>query len=449
MSCRNKKISVIGLGLSGLAAADYLLNLGARVTGVDRKPPEELGPELQPLLDKGLSLSGGGRRDEAFTRAELIVVSPGVPLTLSPLKKARALGTPIIGELELAATSISAPILALTGSNGKTTATSLCGDILKRAGRRVFVGGNIGNPLINLARSGEEVEAAVVEASSFQLETVKRFKAEAAAILNISPDHLDRYTDMAEYFRAKSNIFNNQTAENWAVLNEDDLLLQLKSTAAERIGFSRLSRLAHGLYLDNGFLKMALKGQVVAEKPWSEFRLWGAHNQENVMAAVALTVKAGLEPQKALDLAAEFRGLPHRIEFVGEYDGVKYYDDSKGTNVGAVIRALDNFSTPVVLIAGGRDKYLDFRPLYEPVKKRVKALILIGEAKGVMSRILSSATRTVAAESMAEAVSLARREARPGEAVLLSPACASFDMFKDYKDRGEAFAREARLQAGG
>jgi UDP-N-acetylmuramoylalanine--D-glutamate ligase len=360
---------------------------------------------------------------------------------------AAARKVPVTGEMELASSMTRVPLVAITGSNGKTTTTGLLGHICRKNKIQAFVGGNIGDPLSRFILGGQRAQAAIVEVSSYQMETASVFHARAAAILNVCPDHLDRYEDMAEYFRAKTRILINQTPRDLAVLNEDDPLLFHKNTVAARFGFSRRKRQRNGAWIHRGDILVAEAGRETARRSWADFKLEGVHNQENVMAAVGLASKLGISAQKALDAAVDFVPRKHRLELVGEYGQVKYYDDSKGTNIGAVTMALASFKSPVVLIVGGQAKGQDFRLLYKPVHDKVKQLVLIGEDRDKIGTALAGAAPISVADSMAEAVQQARAAATKGSVVLLSPACASFDMFKDYKHRGETFAKEVRRQA--
>ncbi|MEW5724733.1 MAG: UDP-N-acetylmuramoyl-L-alanine--D-glutamate ligase [Thermodesulfobacteriota bacterium] len=443
-----RKVLVVGLGRTGAAAARFLLDRGARVTGTDSRPVGELAETAETLSGLGVSLELGGHRSQTFTAADLIVLSPGVPPTIEPLVEARKKGVPVTGEIELASRYVTVPLAAVTGTNGKTTVTSLLGEILRAAGREVFVGGNIGNPLIEWVRTGGRAEAVVLEVSSFQLETAETLRPHVGVLMNVTPDHMDRYPSFADYLAAKAALLSRQGPEDFAVLNHDDELTRTVRTQARRLYFSRRSVPTDGAFLRDGRILVFRQGREAAGRSWSDFKLAGAHNQENVMAAVLGAAALGVDPDQALAAAAGFAGLPHRVELVGEFGGVRWYDDSKGTNVGAVIKSLEGFDAPVILIAGGRDKEGDFAPLAPLVRSKVKLVLLLGEARETIRRVLSGETETRLAADMAEAVSAARAAAEPGDVVLLSPACASFDMFRDYAHRGEVFARLARESAG-
>lgn len=439
------KCLVVGAGVSGQWAAELLLERGAEVTICDQKSADELAEVMDRFKGRPVKWALGDKAADGFKNTEMVVLSPGIPGSFPGLAKA-AKSVPITGEMELAASMTEVPIVAITGSNGKTTTTGLLGHICDKNQQSVFVGGNIGSPLSQFVVEGQKARAAVLEVSSYQLETVSVFHAAAAAILNITPDHLNRYPDMAEYFRAKTNIFANQTPEDLAVINEDDLLLAHKSTVARRFGFSRKKRQEFGAWINKNEILVAEAGREIAGRAWSDFKLEGLHNQENVMAAVGLALRLGIHPQKALDAAVSFTPQKHRLELVGEFNNVKYYDDSKGTNLGAVSMALASFKSPVVLIAGGQGKGQDFRLLYNSVRDKVKQLVLIGEDRDKIGSALAGAAPISIADDMAEAVRQARAAAPKGAVILLSPACASQDMFRDYKHRGEVFATEVRRQ---
>ncbi len=440
------KCLVVGAGISGQWAAELLLANRAEVSSCYQKPECVLKEAMDRFKGRPVRWAVGPKADEGFKNTELVVLSPGIPWTFPGLAKA-AKKVPVTGEMELAASMVKVPVVAITGSNGKTTTTGLVGHICRKNKMPVFVGGNFGDPLSRFVLEGQKAKAVVLEVSSYQLETVSIFHASAVAILNVSPDHLDRYPDMAEYFRAKTNIFINQTADDLAVINEDDVLLHHKSTVARRFSFSRRKKQRFGAWVQKDEIMVAENGRTVASRPWADFRMEGLHNQENLMAAVGLVMSLGIEPQNALDAAVSFLPQKHRLELIAEFEDVRYYDDSKGTNVGAVAMALASFKSPVVLIAGGQGKGQDFTRLYKPVRDKVKHLILLGEDRDKMGTALAGAAPISTAEDMADAVRQAKSAAPRGSIVLLSPACASFDMFKDYKHRGEVFAREVRRQS--
>lgn len=448
LNLSGKKIVVVGLGRTGQALVDFLLGQGARVIGTDVQTSDQLGEPVQRLTQAGAFLELGGHRVETFITADLIILSPGVPPTFEALIKAKARGVPITGEIELAASFIQAPMVAVTGTNGKTTTTSLIGAIFAAAGLKTFVGGNIGSPLIGLVHSDQPVDMVVIEVSSFQLETTDSFRPNVAVLLNITPDHLDRYTTYEEYRQAKINIFARQTEADWAILNADDFLINDLTLRPRTLWFSREKVQDNGAVVQEEDIVVRREGQVVGKLPLAQLTLEGAHNQENVMAALLAAMAMGVDLEVAARAVSTFKGLSHRVEAVGEFGGVRYYDDSKGTNVGAVIKSLEGFQAPIILIAGGRDKAGDFQALKPLVREKVKLLILLGEAKNIIAEVLSGETETVLVQDMAEAVRLAKSRAVPGDVVLLSPACASFDMFTDYGHRGRVFTEAVREIAG-
>lgn len=442
MELKQKRVMVIGLGVSGRAAARFLAVRGARLIMTDRR--ESLADELatSQLPDGVVHL---GPEDPAWLAGvELVVTSPGVALSSPLVAAARAAAIPLIGELELGARFVTAPIVAVTGTNGKSTVTMLAGAICRAAGRATFVGGNLGTPLIEAVALKPDV--AVVEVSSYQLETITRFKPAVAVHLNLTDDHLDRYRDRAEYGRAKARIFENQDVRDWAILNRDNAeVWALAGRVRARVlsfGLERpprmpaLWRVADGIAFDDG----ARCGTIAL----GNFRLPGAHNLLNLMAAAGAALALGLEPAAIERALAGFSGLPHRLEPIGQKAGVAYIDDSKGTNVGAVVEALAAVPPPVVLIAGGMDKLGAYEPLRAPLAAKVKLLILIGAARARMSAALAGATPIECVETLREAVALAARRTVAGDTVLLSPACSSFDQFKDYAERGRIFQELVR-----
>ncbi len=472
MEIQGKKITVVGLGRSGIGAANLLSELGAEVTVTDRKPEEEL-TDSREKLKHSIRLSLGSHPEDLFVEADMIVISPGVPLSVLPLSKAKEKGIPIIGELELAyqiasnqtlrfdsgrsAVSSRIPFLAVTGTNGKSTTTTLLNVMLRRGGFKTILGGNIGNALsgeiLKIVRSQKtSIDYIVTEVSSFQLETIKDFRPKGAVILNITPDHLDRYHSLEEYAEAKTRIFDNQREGDFLLLNADapDSVkaarekLKGKGDEPSIFYFSR-KREVEGIYL---------KGRIIysniPDLPFTphlplihadEIKIKGVHNLENAMAASAMALLAGSSLESIKDSLREFPGLEHRLEFVREKDGVRYVNDSKGTNVGAVVKSLESFNEPIILIAGGRDKAGDFSPLRSLVKERVKTLVLIGEAREKIKKSLGDLTETAMAKDLGEAVLISRSIAVKGDVVLLSPACASFDMFMDFEDRGRQFKK--------
>ncbi len=352
---------------------------------------------------------------------------------------------PVWGELELAAPFIQRPLMAVSGTNGKTTTTTLVGELLRASGQKPLVGGNIGTPLISLLSRQEEADHLVVEVSSFQLDTAPHFHPQTAALLNITPDHLDRYPDFQAYMASKAGLFRCQQNGDLKVLNLDDPAVKALGQGGGRVYyFSTAQPLAEGAWMENGAVKIRLSGGWEGVFPLSQIRLKERHNLENIMAALLLALNAGAEPAACREVLAQFRGLPHRLEWVAQIQGVDFYDDSKGTNVGAVACSLTHFAQPVILIAGGRDKDSDFTPLSPLIKERVKALVLLGETRDQLARAWHGLAPAYQVRDLKEAVNQAFKLAQPGEVVLLSPACASFDMFRDYAHRGETFQRWVR-----
>ncbi|HTG80530.1 MAG TPA: UDP-N-acetylmuramoyl-L-alanine--D-glutamate ligase [Geobacteraceae bacterium] len=450
MELNNKKILVVGLARTGVAVARFLAEQGAQVTVTDMKSAVELAPWMAKLEDLFINYQLGQHDKHTFLMADLIVVSPGVPMDIKPLQLARAQKRTVISEIELAAAFITTPIAAITGTNGKTTTTTLTGEIFRACGFPTFVGGNIGNPLIDLVESGEQVERVVVELSSFQLEGIVRFRPQVAVLLNITEDHLDRYATFQEYIDAKVRIFENQTSDDFAVLNMDDPLVAgyADSLAARVVPMSRERELTEGIFYRDGIITFRWEG---TEERFSTagFKLRGVHNLDNVMAALATTLLLGCDAPRALAAVEAFPGLPHRMELVATVGEVPWYNDSKGTNVGSVVKSLESFAGQVTLIAGGKDKGGDYAPLAELVRERVSHLILIGEAKERIRAALGHLTDTRSAATLEEAVALAHQLTVPGGVVLFSPACSSFDMFKSYEDRGEQFAALVRKLGDG
>ncbi len=463
MDLAGRRVLVVGLGKSGQAAARFLARRGAAVTGNDARTalPDEVAASLRAA---GVSLDLGGHDAARFAAADLIVLSPGVP-KVPALEAADRAGVPVVSEVELASRFLRGPIAAITGTNGKSTTTELLGAMCRAAGWRVFVGGNLGTPLVEAAeaeaRDGGPLEAVVAEVSSFQLERTSTFRPRVASIINVTEDHLDRYRSMDEYVAAKARIFARMGSGDHLVLNADDprvasLGREVRPgtrvtwiSLAGRPGEARPEPGSATLVgrEGRGALLFAPREGEVERYPLARITLAGRHNLENMLVAVAMGRRLGV-PAEAIQRALEsFGSLAHRIEKIGEVSGVGFYDDSKGTNVGAVVRALESFATPVVLIAGGKDKGGDYAPLAPLVKSRVRRLVLIGEAVPKLEAALGGLTDTVRASSLPAAVDAAFAGARPGDSVLFSPACSSFDMFRDYLHRSEVFAEAVRALA--
>jgi UDP-N-acetylmuramoylalanine--D-glutamate ligase len=446
MELRGKRVMVIGLGISGRAAARLLAERGAQLVMTDRNA--DLAREDLPVGVVHL-----GAEDPAWLDGpapiDLVVASPGVPQTSTLMSTARARRIPIIGELELGSRLVSAPMVAITGTNGKSTVTVLLGEICKAAGMKTFVGGNLGTPLADAA--GATYDVAVIEVSSYQLELIETFKPRVAIHLNLTDDHLDRYRDLGEYGRAKARVFENQDGSDWAILNRDDAhVWKLAHEVRARVfsfGFDRpasaATDISRAIWCDDDALAFD-DGTRSGRIALSGFALPGRHNLLNAMAAAAAALALGVVPQTIERELIGFSGLPHRTEFVRDVNGIRYIDDSKGTNVGAVVEALAATGGPVILIAGGVDKGGDYGPLRAPLSEKVRLLILIGAARDKMRTALEGAAAIETAPALAEAVRIAAARARRGDTVMLSPACSSFDQFKDYAERGRVFQELVR-----
>ncbi len=442
MELKDKKITVMGLAKTGVASARFLAQQGAQVTATDLRNETVLAEVIKELADLGIRFVLGHHDEADFTNSDLIVVSPGVPQEHPLLTLATAAGVPVISEIELASRFITAPLVAITGTNGKTTTTTLVGELFRASGFTTYVGGNIGDPLVELPESKVQVERVVAEISSFQLEWIEQFRPRVAALLNVTEDHLDRYATYQDYINAKLRIFENQTTDEYAVVNRDDELVWEASKAlkARLFPFSRKTELAEGIFQRNTELVYRHEGKELIF-PTADFKLQGVHNLENSMAALACGLLLGCSQKPSLALLNSFESLHHRMEFVREVRGVRYYEDSKATNVGSVAKALESFQN-ITLIAGGKDKGGSYAPLAELVRERVRHLILIGEAADRMKESLGSLTDTKRAASLEDAVQISARLTEPGGVVLLSPACSSFDMFKDYEERAQRFIAE-------
>jgi UDP-N-acetylmuramoylalanine--D-glutamate ligase len=441
MDLTNKRVLVVGLGQSGVASALFLKAHGARVTVSDAKPHDQLKNEIPLLLDHGITVETGGHGDRTFREKDLIVVSPGVSVDAPPLVQARAMGEPVIGEIELAAQFFPGPLVAITGSNGKTTTTALAGDIVRTAGLPTVVGGNIGTPAISLVETATAQTVGVFEVSSFQLETIQTFHPKIAAVLNVTPDHLDRHRTFEIYVNAKARIFENQEAGDFAILNADDPTCEKLAarTRAQVFWFSHKNAVGRGAFVRDGQIFFHDRAGEREIMPVAEIRLKGAHNVENVLAAVAVGVLLGCAPESIRDAVRNFKAVEHRIEYVTTVRGVDYYNDSKATNVDAAIKAIESFPANIHLILGGKDKGSDYSVLNDLLRQRVKRVYTIGAAAEKISSQISGAVEIVGAGTLEAAVVLASQAAKPGDIVLLAPACASFDQFQNYQHRGRVF----------
>jgi UDP-N-acetylmuramoylalanine--D-glutamate ligase len=445
---QGKRVLVVGLGRSGAASAIFLQEHGAKVTISDAKSEVRQQSEVSALLDRGISIETGYHGERTFRDQDLIVVSPGVPSDQPLVQHARSLGIPVIGEVELASRFLQGKVLAITGSNGKTTTTSLVGEIMSKSGRKTLVGGNIGTPVISMAGKSSPDNFALLEISSFQLETIEQICPWIAAILNITPDHLDRHHTFQAYVDAKARIFENQKASDFAVLNADDpASAALKPNIKGKLyWFSRKNAVENGAFLkgeqiifrDN--FREPGKEQVVLSR--SDVHLKGEHNIENVLAAVVMTMLAGCTAQQVQQGVSEFRAVEHRLEFVTTINGVAFYNDSKATNVDATVKALESFPGNIHIILGGKDKGSDYTELVPLLRARAKRAYLIGAAAEKISSQIQGATEITHSGTLERAVRQAFDSAKPGDVVVLAPACASFDQFENYEQRGRVFKEQ-------
>lgn len=450
MELNNKRVLVVGLGKSGVASALFLRSRGAQVTVSDSKPQEQLSEEIPILLDHGIIIETGGHGERTFHGQDLIVVSPGVPADSPPLVQARALGEPVIGEIELAAQFLPKNIVAITGSNGKTTTTTLTGEIITAGGYPTRVGGNIGTPAISLVDAARPDSVIVLEVSSFQLETIQTFRPKVAVVLNVTPDHLDRHRTFETYVDAKARIFENQHADDFAVLNADDpVCVGLAGrTRAQVFWFSRKKEVQQGASLRDGRILFRDSSGQQEIMVASEIPLKGAHNLENTLAAICAGALMKCAPERIRAAVRNFKAVEHRLEYVATIRGVEYYNDSKATNVDATIKALESFPANIHLILGGKDKGSDYTVLNDLLRQRVKRVYTIGAAADKIESQVREAAEIVHAESLDSAVQRASASAQPGDIVLLAPACASFDQFRNYEHRGKVFKELVQRLSG-
>jgi UDP-N-acetylmuramoylalanine--D-glutamate ligase len=454
MELSGKKVLVVGAGLSGVAAARFLAARGAVVALNDRKPIEEWTEEARALKDLGVGLLAGDAPMWLLDQIQLVVLSPGVPSKSIPVRYAERAGAEVIGEIELAARFLRGRLVAITGTNGKTTTTTLVGELLKGAGLKAQVGGNIGTPLTSLVESSSDEGWTVVEVSSYQLETIRDFHPNVAIVLNLMPDHMDRYESLMDYAAAKHNIFRNQTAGDVAILNADDETVSSWASGlnAHVTMFSVRRELEEGLFLRGGreLVSRTRDGEKVLMTR-EEIKLLGLHNVENVLAALAAGLACGASPDSMRETVRNFKPVEHRLEFVAEAGGVRFFNDSKATNVDAAMKAVEAFKDEpgrLILILGGRGKNAPYSPLAPLVGRKARALVLIGEDADRIETELRTFAPTFRATDMPDAVRRAHSLARPGDTVLLAPACASFDMFRSYEHRGRVF-KEAVMQVTG
>jgi UDP-N-acetylmuramoylalanine--D-glutamate ligase len=443
MDLKNKRVLVVGLGKSGLSAAMFLRAQGARVTVSDTRSAVALAKEIPALLEAGIMVESGGHGLLTFRRQDLIVISPGVPMDTPEVKQVIAFGLPVIGELELASRYLKGHVVAITGSNGKTTTTTLVGKIFADAGVPTLVGGNIGLPVIDLVAKSTAETVSVLEVSSFQLETVEEFHPRIAVILNITPDHLDRHGSFESYVAAKERIFARQGARDALVLNADDRVTQMCAAKAksEVFWFSATKAVRRGAFLRNGVIVWVEKEGGVTEPvmPVEEIHLKGAHNVENVLAAVCAAQLGKVSAESVRASVGSFRAVEHRLELVRKFNEVEYYNDSKATNVDAAMKAVASFPGGIHLILGGKDKDSDYAVMADMLKERVKVVYTVGSAAEKIERQLHGVLKMVSAQTIEAAVAQAAKAAAPGDVVLLSPACSSFDQFENYEHRGRVF----------
>ena len=447
MEVTGRKVLVIGAARSGIASARFLMARGAVVALHDQKPVEKWSDEALKLKEIGVGLVPGEVPTWLLDQLELVVVSPGVPATIIPIRYAERAGAEVIGEVELASRYLKGRIVAITGSNGKTTTTSLIGELLRNGGLKVQVGGNIGRPLISMVEQSTDDGWTVVELSSFQLETIKSFHPEIATVLNVTPNHMDRYETFNDYAGAKHRIFMNQTANDTAILNADDpTVASWRSGLKARVlSFSVKSVLSEGIFLRGNTLILRQGNTEQALLDVTEMKLRGTHNAENVAAALAAGIACGLDIDSMRETVKAFNPVEHRLEFVGEIQRIKFYNDSKATSVDATLKALEAFAGDpgkVVLILGGRGKKAPYAPLAELVRSKVRSLILVGEDAETIASELGSLAPVERAGDMKDAVNRSFVAAKPGDTVLLAPACASFDMFDSFEHRGKVFKTE-------
>ncbi len=440
MELGENRFLVVGLGITGVETSKFLRSKGAPVKATDSREEGDLGPVVEKLAAGGIEVRCGTHAPEFFEWANTIVLSPGVRFDLPEIRDAQAAGKTVISEVELAWNFISKPVIGITGTNGKTTTTSLLSEMLERSGMKIFTGGNIGTPLISVAEKDDEYDFLLLELSSFQLQGIRDFSPHVAVILNISPNHLDHHSSMEEYEAAKLGLFANQRENDWAVFNADDpvVLKGSDSFRAKKISFGTGKEETDVYCREDeivfGELSFCLRNSALV----------GEHNKENIMAAVAVAGALGCRRDPVQKSINEFRPLPHRMEFVLTIRGVDVYNDSKSTTPFATLRAIESLPSPIILLAGGKDKGIDYDCLKDAVASKVKALVLIGETAEKMRAQLGDLAQTTCAGSLKEATRSAFELSEAGDTLLFSPGCSSFDMFKSYEERGELFKEIVR-----
>ncbi|MGH9734843.1 MAG: UDP-N-acetylmuramoyl-L-alanine--D-glutamate ligase [Candidatus Acidiferrales bacterium] len=435
-----KRVLVVGLARTGVVVSLFSAGYGATVTAVDEKPESELPEAATRLRAAGVRLVFGARDPSIFLDQDLIVLSPGVPANLSAVEAARSRGIPVWGEIELAWRFLRGKLVAITGSNGKTTTTSLVAHILKTAQIHTLVGGNIGLPLLALAESSTDSTVTVAEISSFQLETIDKFRPEIGVLLNLTPDHLDRHASFDGYAAAKMRMFENQRESDSAILNADDPEVARRMPSRPHVyWFSRQKRVVSGAFVRDGQIIFRIEGDEIPLLQRDEIPLRGEHNVENVLAACAAAYLAGADPAAIAVGVKTFRAVEHRLEFIAEIRGVSFYNDSKATNVDASLKAIEAFPGPLIVILGGKDKGAPYAPLREPLRQRARLAVLMGAAADKIRSELDGSVPIANAGTLESAVQIAMDLAQPGDTVLLAPACSSFDQFENYEHRGRTF----------
>jgi UDP-N-acetylmuramoylalanine--D-glutamate ligase len=445
LDLEGKRVLVVGLARTGIATALFCAARGARVTATEDRSEADVAEAAAKLRAAGCTLELGGHRPETFLEKDLIVPSPGVPADMPYLAAARAASIPVWSEIELAWRFLRGKLIAITGSNGKTTTTSLIAHILEKAGVPTIIAGNIGTPLISRVMETSTQTVTVLEVSSFQLELIEKFRADISLLLNLTPDHLDRHPSLEAYANAKARIFENQVEDDAAIINADDPgASQYAPTRPQLFWFSRTKRVANGIFLRDDQILLRRDGSETVLLRRGDIGLRGEHNVENVMAAAGAAFLAGVGPQKIVTGVRSFAGVEHRLEFVAEINGISFYNDSKATNVDATLKALDAFAGGLFVILGGKDKGGDFTLLREPLHQRAKCALLIGAAANKIEAQIAGAVPCETAGTIENAVRRAFQTAAPGDTILLAPACASFDKFNNYEHRGRVFKQRVR-----
>lgn len=451
---KGKRVLVVGFGKSGVAAARFMARHGAKVTVTDMKQKSELADSVAACAELKVEYELGRHNSKTFTGAELIVVSPGVPLNIKPIEEAREAKVAITNEIELAAAALKEPLIAVTGTNGKTTTATLIAEMFRADGKSVYLGGNIGEPLLDYITDGRKADVVVAELSSFQLELTQRLIPAVAVFTNIEPDHLDRYPDFSAYLQAKKRLLSACDKNSFVVLNYDNANVAKFSTEnpGRLLWFTKQNPMDVGGEFAERFVgayHVAGQKTIVSKVTGkdesydlSQLRIFGEHNRENLLAAICAARAMGVGQRAVQQVINSFKGVAHRLEFVRKKDGVFFFNDSKGTNVLSVQRSLASFSAnPIILIAGGKDKNQDFTPLAELVRNRCKIVILLGEAKEKINRAIGDFAETFLVGTFEEAVLMAFQKSRSGDIILLSPGCASFDMFRNFEERGDYFKK--------